>query len=82
MMSAAPFMKSSWRSLRQISKWSSPAPATIHSFVSWSVIHWTMGSERDKRFIPSTSLWSNEGSLVVTATRTTGDTENIMGFIG
>lgn len=43
------------RSLRQISRCSSPAPATMCSPVS-SMEIWTMGSDLDSRFRPSTSL--------------------------
>mmetsp|Transcript_5770 Transcript_5770/g.15487 ORF Transcript_5770/g.15487 Transcript_5770/m.15487 type:complete len:226 (+) Transcript_5770:728-1405(+) len=74
---SAPPMKSSWRSLRQISRWSSPAPATMCSPVS-SIWHWTMGSDLDRRLRPSTSLGRSWEFLHSTATRTTGETENFI----
>eukprot|EP00955_Chlamydomonas_euryale_P078829 363205-Chlamydomonas_euryale.AAC.20 len=77
----APPMKSSCRSFRQISRCSSPAPAMMCSPVS-SMWHWTMGSERDRRLRPSTSLGRSDATLGSTATRTTGDTENFIAFIG
>mmetsp|Transcript_4230 Transcript_4230/g.12796 ORF Transcript_4230/g.12796 Transcript_4230/m.12796 type:complete len:236 (-) Transcript_4230:1387-2094(-) len=77
----APPMKSSWRSLRQISKCSSPAPAMICSPVS-SMEHCTIGSDLARRFNPSTSFGRSEAVLHSTATRTTGDTENFMALIG
>mmetsp|Transcript_1738 Transcript_1738/g.6049 ORF Transcript_1738/g.6049 Transcript_1738/m.6049 type:complete len:330 (+) Transcript_1738:455-1444(+) len=78
---SAPFMKSSCRSLRQISRWSSPAPATMCSPVS-SIWHTTMGSDLERRFRPSTSLGRSCACLHSTATRTTGDTENFIALMG
>mmetsp|Transcript_867 Transcript_867/g.2318 ORF Transcript_867/g.2318 Transcript_867/m.2318 type:complete len:329 (+) Transcript_867:634-1620(+) len=78
---SAPPMKSSCRSFRQISRCSSPAPAMMCSPVS-SIMHCTMGSERARRLRPSTSLGRSEATLGSTATRTTGDTENFMAFMG
>merc|ERR1719451_79830 len=77
----APPMKSSWRSLRQISRWSSPAPAMMCSPVS-SMEHTTMGSDLERRLSPSTSLGRSDATLHSTATRTTGDTENFMALMG
>mmetsp|Transcript_11112 Transcript_11112/g.28093 ORF Transcript_11112/g.28093 Transcript_11112/m.28093 type:complete len:303 (-) Transcript_11112:1569-2477(-) len=77
----APPMKSSWRSLRQISRWSSPAPAMMCSPVS-SMEHWTMGSDLARRLSPSTSLGRSPADLHSTATRTTGETENFMALMG
>mmetsp|Transcript_13967 Transcript_13967/g.58324 ORF Transcript_13967/g.58324 Transcript_13967/m.58324 type:complete len:312 (-) Transcript_13967:1326-2261(-) len=77
----APPMKSSCRSLRQISRWSSPAPAMMCSPVS-SIWHTTMGSDLARRLRPSTSLGRSEATLHSTATRTTGDTENFMFLSG
>mmetsp|Transcript_10188 Transcript_10188/g.16303 ORF Transcript_10188/g.16303 Transcript_10188/m.16303 type:complete len:227 (+) Transcript_10188:701-1381(+) len=74
---SAPPMKSSWRSFRQISRWSSPAPATMCSPVS-SIEHTTMGSDLDRRLSPSTSLGRSCEFLHSTAQRTTGDTENFI----
>merc|ERR1719187_3144504 len=71
---------SSSRSLRQISRWSSPAPATMCSPDS-SMIHCTMGSDLARRLRPSTSLGRSDGFLGSTAIRTTGDTENFMTFM-
>merc|ERR1719299_146833 len=45
------------------------------------MIHWTMGSDLDSLFKPSTSLGKSEGFLGSTATRTTGETENFMTFM-
>mmetsp|Transcript_1330 Transcript_1330/g.5284 ORF Transcript_1330/g.5284 Transcript_1330/m.5284 type:complete len:206 (+) Transcript_1330:1035-1652(+) len=73
----APFMKSSCRSLRQISRWSSPAPAMMFSPDSSSVSITTMGSDLARRRRPSTSLGRSDEFLGCTATRTTGDTENL-----
>mmetsp|Transcript_12847 Transcript_12847/g.22665 ORF Transcript_12847/g.22665 Transcript_12847/m.22665 type:complete len:321 (+) Transcript_12847:1045-2007(+) len=78
---SAPPMKSFCRSCRQISKCSSPAPAIMCSPVS-SITHWTMGSERAKRFRPSTSLGRSQACLGSTATRTTGDTLNFIALRG
>eukprot|EP01139_Manchomonas_bermudensis_P019047 Amastigsp_a676327_4345.p3 type:complete len:327 gc:universal Amastigsp_a676327_4345:366-1346(+) len=69
---------SSARSLRQISRWSSPAPATMCSPVASSEMQRTQGSDLERRLSPSTSLGRSEGFLGSTATRTTGDTENFM----
>mmetsp|Transcript_12584 Transcript_12584/g.27326 ORF Transcript_12584/g.27326 Transcript_12584/m.27326 type:complete len:208 (+) Transcript_12584:850-1473(+) len=73
-MMGAPPMKSSWRSLRQISRWSSPAPAMMFSPDS-SVMICTRGSDLERRLRPSTSLGRSDEFLTWTATRTTGDTE-------
>mmetsp|Transcript_18273 Transcript_18273/g.35907 ORF Transcript_18273/g.35907 Transcript_18273/m.35907 type:complete len:220 (-) Transcript_18273:128-787(-) len=70
----APPMKSSARSLRQISRCNSPAPATMCSPDS-SVWQRTRGSDLARRLRPSTSLGRSWGFLTSTATRTTGDTE-------
>lgn len=43
---------SSSRSFKQISRWSSPAPAMICSPDS-SIIHWTIGSDFARRFNPT-----------------------------
>ena len=77
----APFMKSSARSLRQISRWSSPAPAMMCSPDS-SIEHCTSGSDLLRRLRPSTSLGRSLGFLGCTATRTTGDTEYFMVTMG
>mmetsp|Transcript_4725 Transcript_4725/g.10635 ORF Transcript_4725/g.10635 Transcript_4725/m.10635 type:complete len:207 (+) Transcript_4725:95-715(+) len=77
MTMGAPFMKSSWRSFKQISRWSSPAPAMMFSPDSSSVSTKTMGSDLARRLRPSTSLGRSEAFLGCTATRTTGDTENL-----
>merc|ERR1719150_1275506 len=71
---------SSSKSFRQISRWSSPAPAMMCSPDS-SIMHCTMGSDLARRFRPSTSLGSSDGFLGSTATHTTGDTENFMTFM-
>ncbi len=68
---------SSSRSLRQISRWSSPAPAMMCSPDS-SMIHCTMGSDLARRLSPSTSLGRSAGFLASTATRTTGLTLNFI----
>merc|ERR1719424_489468 len=81
MTMGAPFMKSSWRSLRQISMWSSPQPAMMCSPDS-SMEHCTRGSDLERRFRPSTSLGRSLGFLGWTATRTTGDTEYFIVMIG
>merc|ERR1711865_829629 len=73
LMIGVPFMKSSSRSLRQISRWSSPAPATMCSPDSL-VLQTTMGSDLDRRLRPSTSLGRSAGFLGRTDTSTTGDT--------
>mmetsp|Transcript_4935 Transcript_4935/g.15937 ORF Transcript_4935/g.15937 Transcript_4935/m.15937 type:complete len:272 (-) Transcript_4935:1259-2074(-) len=78
MRSGAPPIKSSCRSLRQISRCSSPAPATMCSPVPSAVDRWTRGSDFPRRLRPSTSLGRSEGFLGSTATRTTADTENFM----
>mmetsp|Transcript_8811 Transcript_8811/g.37259 ORF Transcript_8811/g.37259 Transcript_8811/m.37259 type:complete len:234 (-) Transcript_8811:1336-2037(-) len=78
---SAPPMKSSCRSLRQISRCSSPAPATMCSPVS-SIWHSTMGSDLDRRLRPSTSLGRSCEFLHSTATRTTGETENFIALSG
>mmetsp|Transcript_9199 Transcript_9199/g.28608 ORF Transcript_9199/g.28608 Transcript_9199/m.28608 type:complete len:330 (-) Transcript_9199:1296-2285(-) len=77
----APPMKSSCRSLRQISRCSSPAPAMMCSPVS-SIWQMTMGSDFAKRLRPSTSLGRSDATLHSTATRTTGLTENFMFLSG
>merc|ERR1719470_26489 len=71
---------SSSRSFRQISRWSSPAPAIICSPDS-SMRICTMGSDLDSLFNPSTSLGRSAGFLGSTATLTTGETENFMTFM-
>merc|ERR1712168_1413785 len=71
---------SSSRSLRQISRWSSPAPAIMCSPDS-SMMHCTMGSDLANLFRPSTSLGKSAGFLGSTATLTTGETENFMTFM-
>merc|ERR1712127_657929 len=68
---------SSSRSLRQISRWSSPAPAMMCSPDS-SMEIWTIGSDLERRSRPSTSFGRSDGFLHSTATRTTGDTENFI----
>ena len=73
-------MKSSCRSLRQISRCSSPAPAMMCSPVS-SIEHWTIGSDLASLLRPSTSLGRSEAILGSTATRTTGETENFIALI-
>jgi hypothetical protein len=47
-----------------------------------SMMHCTMGSERARRLSPSTSLGRSDAILGSTATRTTGETENFMAFMG
>merc|ERR1719454_2619676 len=81
MTMGALFMKSSCRSLRQISMWSSPQPAMMCSPDS-SIEHCTSGSDLDRRLRPSTSFGRSFGFLGETATRTTGDTEYFMVMIG
>merc|ERR1719447_262423 len=71
---------SSSKSFRQISRWSSPAPAMICSPDS-SIMHCTIGSDLDRRLRPSTSLGRSAGFLGSTATLTTGDTENFICFM-
>merc|ERR1719341_1182053 len=71
---------SSSRSLRQISRWSTPAPAVMCSPDS-SIMHCTMGSDLARRLRPSTSLGRSAGFLGSTATLTTGDTENFICFM-
>merc|ERR1719424_299770 len=71
MVMGAPFMKSSCRSLRQISMCSSPQPAMMCSPDS-SMEHCTSGS----------GLGRSLGCLAATATRTTGETEYFMVMIG
>merc|ERR1740128_1590159 len=71
---------SSSRSLRQISRWSSPAPAMMCSPDS-SMMHCTMGSDLANLLRPSTSLGRSAGFLHSTATLTTGETENFMTFM-
>merc|ERR1712066_217312 len=71
---------SSSKSLRQISRGSSPAPAMMCSPDS-SIMHCTMGSDLEGRFSPSTSLGRSEAFFGSTATLTTGDTENFMTFM-
>merc|ERR1712072_914467 len=66
-----PFMKSYSRSLRQISRWSSPAPATMCSPDS-EVLHCTMGSDLERRLRPSTSLGKSAAFLGRTDCCTTG----------
>ncbi|BAS74101.1 Os01g0723025 [Oryza sativa Japonica Group] len=80
-MISAPPMKSSWRSLMQISRWSCPTPAMTCSPDS-SMVHTTRGSDLARRFNPSTSLGSSEAFLQATDLRTTGDTENFMALMG
>ncbi|CBI21765.3 unnamed protein product, partial [Vitis vinifera] len=63
-------MKSSCRSFKQISRWSSPAPAMMCSPDS-SILQTTIGSDLAKRFKPSTSLGRSDATLHCTATRTT-----------
>merc|ERR1719379_1874729 len=75
------FMKSSCRSLRQISMCSSPQPAMMCSPDS-SMEQTTSGSDLERRLRPSTSLGRSFGFLAATATRTTGDTEYFMVTIG
>mmetsp|Transcript_10011 Transcript_10011/g.37140 ORF Transcript_10011/g.37140 Transcript_10011/m.37140 type:complete len:227 (-) Transcript_10011:1489-2169(-) len=77
---SAPPMKSSCRSFKQISRCSSPAPATMCSPVS-SIKQRTMGSDLERRFNPSTSLGRSWEFLHSTATRTTGDTENFIALM-
>merc|ERR1719505_290029 len=71
---------SSSKSFRQISRWSSPAPAMMCSPDS-SIMHCTIGSDLASRLRPSTSLGRSAGFLGSTATRTTGDTLNFMTFM-
>ena len=71
---------SSSRSLRQISRWSSPAPAMMCSPFD-SLMHCTIGSDLASLLRPSTNLGSSWGFLGSTATRTTGDTENFICFM-
>ena len=52
---SAPPMKSSCKSFKQISKCNSPAPATMCSPDS-SIEHWTIGSDLDNLFKPSTNF--------------------------
>mmetsp|Transcript_17134 Transcript_17134/g.24261 ORF Transcript_17134/g.24261 Transcript_17134/m.24261 type:complete len:252 (-) Transcript_17134:229-984(-) len=70
----APPMKSSWRSFKQISKCSSPAPATTCSPLLVEVI-WTRGSDLARRLRPSVSFFRSAGFFTFTAWRTTADTE-------
>mmetsp|Transcript_27288 Transcript_27288/g.37599 ORF Transcript_27288/g.37599 Transcript_27288/m.37599 type:complete len:245 (-) Transcript_27288:1545-2279(-) len=77
MVMGAPFMKSSCRSCRQISRCSSPQPAMMCSPASVTSQR-TMGSDLDSFFRPSTSLGRSAEFFTATATRTTGDTANFM----
>jgi len=47
-----------------------------------SIRHWTIGSLRARRLRPSTSLGRSDATLGSTATRTTGETENFIAFMG
>src|ERR1700761_7049419 len=70
---------SSSRSFKQISKCSSPAPATMCSPDSEIRVK-TQGSDFDNRLRPSTSLGKSLAFLTSTDRRTTGETENFMTF--
>ncbi len=67
---------SSSRSLRHISKWSSPALAKLCSPDS-SMMDWIKGSDLVRHFNPSTNLGRSAGFMASTATLTTGPTLNI-----
>jgi len=69
----APFMKSSRRSLMQISKCNSPAPAIICSPV-FAVKVLTKGSDFESFLNPEINFGSSYGLLVLTETLTTGET--------
>mmetsp|Transcript_6432 Transcript_6432/g.11499 ORF Transcript_6432/g.11499 Transcript_6432/m.11499 type:complete len:296 (+) Transcript_6432:584-1471(+) len=77
MMMGAPPIKSSVRSLRQISRWSSPAPAMTCSPLLVVVI-WTRGSLLARRLRPSVSFLRSLACLTWTDWRTTGETEYFM----
>merc|ERR1719436_2092696 len=77
----APFMYCSLKSLRQISRCNSPAPAMMCSPVL-AVEHCTSGSDLDRRLRPSTSLGRSWALLGSTATRTTAATENFIVWNG
>ncbi len=64
----------------QISKWSSPAPATMCSPDS-EIEVCTHGSDFERRLRPSTSLGRSAAFLTSTATWTTGGTEDFMAFM-
>ena len=64
----APAMKSSCKSFKQISRWSSPAPATMCSPEFSSEVQTTNGSDLLRRFKPSTSFCKSCAFLTSTAT--------------
>ncbi|KAI4323179.1 hypothetical protein L6164_022806 [Bauhinia variegata] len=77
---SAPFMKSSCKSFKQISKCSSPAADMTYSPVSF-IAQTTIGSDFAKPLRPSTSLERSDATLGSTATLTTGGTENFIALI-